>query len=196
MNNKKIKLIVSILVAFILLIPAKKYFQEPRDIQVKIELKQSKNMNLQIFYTQNLKVNFNEKDSVILKIPAEKNRFKTVEINLKNIEVLEKLRIDLGEAPEKVLIKKIEILGVKDINIPMEKLITYPMNQIESKKLNNGVLELDSNLVDPFIILDSKAINNSKGVILNYPKALVAFLILFFGVYFIIGIIQKNKKND
>lgn len=196
MNNKKINLIIAVLIALILLIPTKQYLQKPRDIQVRLELEQSKNLELQVFYTQNSKINFNEKDSVRLKVPADRNNFKTVVIDLKNIDVVEKLRIDLGAYPEKISIKKLEILGAKDINIPMEKLLTYPMNQIEDKKLNNGVLELESNLVDPFIILDSKAINNSKGVILSYPKAIVAFLILFFGVYFIIGLIQKNKKND
>lgn len=196
MNNKKINLIISILVAVVLLIPAKKYLQKPKDIQVKLELKQTKDIVLQLFYTQNLKTNFSEKDSIIQKIPVKKGEFQTIVIDLKNIDVLEKLRVDLGAYPEKIAIKKLEILGVKDINIPIEKLSTYPMNQIEDKKINNGILELDSNLIDPFIILDSKIIRNSKGVILSYPKIIGAFLLLFFVIYFILGIIQKNKRNN
>lgn len=112
MKKKLIFLIVSFLIAISLFFSLKKCFGEKNDIELKIDLKLEKDIIFQTFFTQSKDINFNEKDSLRQKIKGN-SHFQKISVDLKNVNKLEKLRLDFGEYPGEVYIKSIKIQGEK-----------------------------------------------------------------------------------
>ena len=76
-------IIISFLLTTLILLPIKKYFQIEKDIQIIFDIKLKKDINLQIFYTEDISKAFNEVDSVKRKISITDSQ---ILINLSNIK--------------------------------------------------------------------------------------------------------------
>lgn len=181
----KIKKFLIYLFSFILtsifILEIKEFISEKRDILVEVKISNEKKIKGQIFYTERLKDNFNEKESFRKDIEASE-KFQNIVFDLKNVEKLEKLRIDFGEYPQLIKIKEIKIIGKKEIIISVDKILKFSSNQLDSKEIKNGELYIYSNHVDPFIVLDSNLIQNEPKLSLDILLFISVGIVSFIGI--------------
>lgn len=181
----KIKELFIYLFSFILtsifLLEIKDFIVEKRDILIEVKISNEKKIKGQIFYTERLKDNFNEKESFRKDIEASE-KFQNIVFDLKNVEKLEKLRIDFGEYPQLIKIKEIKIIGKKEIIISVDQILKFSANQLDSKEIKNGELYIYSNQADPFIILDSNLIQNESKINLDVLLLISIGIVSFIGI--------------
>lgn len=194
MKKKLIFLIVSFLIAISLFFSLKKCFGEKNDIELKIDLKLEKDIIFQTFFTQSKDINFNEKDSLRQKIKGN-SHFQKISVDLKNVNKLEKLRLDFGEYPGEVYIKSIEIQGEKKINIKLSDMLRFRKNQIEELSLDNNILKIKSNLVDPYIILEDNLVSNTQSIRFNYLESFTFLLLSSLIFYRLLAYIDRKKEK-
>lgn len=194
MKKKLIFLIVSFLIAISLFFSLKKCFGEKNDIELKIDLKLEKDIIFQTFFTQSKDINFNEKDSLRQKIKGN-SHFQKISVDLKNVNKLEKLRLDFGEYPGEVYIKSIKIQGEKKINIKLSDMLRFRKNQIEELSLDNNILKIKSNLVDPYIILEDNLVSNTQSIRFNYLESFTFLLLSSLIFYRLLVYIDRKKEK-
>lgn len=149
--KKNLIYLFSFILTSIFILEIKEFIVEKRDILVEVKISNEKKIKGQIFYTERLEDNFNEKESFRKDIEASE-KFQNIIFNLKNVKKLEKLRIDFGEYPHLIKIKEIKVIGKKEIIISVDKILKFSSNQLDSKEIKNGELYIYSNNVDPFIV--------------------------------------------
>lgn len=194
-KNKKIMLlIISLIISLISFWNLKEYFIITKDINLEINLLNKKDMNFQVFYTQDLNKNFNEIESFRTKIVG-KNDFQIYKLNLKGVENLKKLRVDLGERPEEIVIKNIKIIGDKKIIISPKDLVKSLRNDIEKEEIKKDTIILSSNKNDPYIVLDSKLIENEKIKEFDILQSITLISVIFFGVLKLLEYIDKKRTT-
>jgi hypothetical protein len=162
-----------------------KYFKFFKETIIDIHLNQEKDINIQIFYTQDKNKAFNEKESIHV-ISKKNKKVKQISIKLPNVYDLRKLRIDFGQNPGKILLTKVKITGNKNITFNKNELYNFPTNQIDLKKISNNGVELISSRIDPFIILNSIQFNKNIDEFDIFQMISVFILIFFFIYMFII----------
>ncbi|MGL5278342.1 MAG: alginate O-acetyltransferase AlgX-related protein [Cetobacterium sp.] len=192
-NKKIILLIISLIISLISFWNLKEYLEINRDIKLQITLLNKKDMNFQIFYTQDVDKPFNEIESFRDKILG-KNEFQKLVLELKDVENLKKLRIDLGEAPGEIKIKEIKIIGDKKIFISPKDLIKFSKNHIEKEEVNKDTIILQSNQIDPYIILNNDLIENKKNKEFDILQSITLISIIFFGVFKLLEYADKKRN--
>lgn len=191
-NKRIILLVISLIISLISFWNLKGYLKINRDIKLQITLLNKKDMNFQVFYTQDINKPFNEIESFRDKILG-KNKFQKFELKLKDIENLKKLRIDLGEAPGEIIIKDIKIIGDKKIVIFPEDLIKSSKNDVEKEEIKKEMIILSSNKIDPYIILNNKLIENKKIKEFDILQSITLIIIIFFGIFKLLEYIDKKR---
>ena len=193
--NKKIKIILMcLLISLTIFWGVKKYINVFKNIRIEIDLMVQKDLDFQLFYTQDLNKNFNETESIKTKIEASPG-FKKIYFDLKKVEKIEKLRIDLGEFPGELSIKIIKISGNKKIELNPKTILNFFKNEIENMKIVNNRLLVSSNSKDPYIILDSNLIKIKRLKTYDISQSITILIVTFFGAYKLINYIDKKKRN-
>ena len=158
-------------------------------------LKQSKDIELQIFYADEINKEFSEENSVkISSLKTEK--IKKIPINL-NIKKLEKIRIDFGEQPGDFVIEKIAIKGKSKAELKAGEILNSSMSQIETKNITDKEITLKSNGEDPFIVfvgdkIPNKSIKSFDLFLISTTLILIYFIIYKLSLYLKI---KKTKSN-
>ncbi|MBQ4400232.1 MAG: hypothetical protein II830_02930, partial [Alphaproteobacteria bacterium] len=116
-----------------------------RAVMVFFNAEAKKDIQYQVFYTEESGQYFNEKQSV--KKPIKSGSQK-VEILLP-IEKIVKIRLDIGSNPEEVVISDLQVKGRKDVKLNYNEFI---QNQIDKYEVKNNKLYITSNKGDPYII--------------------------------------------
>lgn len=124
-------------------------------IEVSATVNTNKNIELQLFYTENSEENFNEKQSVKKNISSGTTNLKIV----LPAQHISKFRFDFGSNPGKVILKKLIFHGKKDIILNFEKL---KFHEINTHKIYKEEIEIVSNQRDPFIIFN-ETLNINQG---------------------------------
>lgn len=196
MKNKenKILIIISLLIALGSFWSLKKYVIISEDIKLEIVLLNRKNTNFQVFYTQNLNKEFNEIESFKKKVIG-KNKFQKVILDLKDIETLQKIKIDLGDLSEGVIIKNLKIIGEKNNTIFFKDFSQIKKFNIEEEKVTKDGLILKSTQDNPYIILEKKIIENKKNNRFDILQSINLIIIVFLVVYKFIKYLDKKKIN-
>lgn len=190
-KQRKLKyIVISFILTILILLPLRKYIQIEKNIQIILNINLKKDIELQIFYTQDINKNFNEADSIKKDIKKEEAK---VIIDLKNIKKLEKLRMDFGKYPENIEISSIKILGDKEKIFFPKDIIKYSKNQIEKSYLENNKLILFSNELDPFIIFSNEDIKIQNKTKTDLYLITTFFIIIFFTIYILINKIRIKK---
>lgn len=190
-KQRKLKyIVISFILTILILLPLRKYIQIEKNIQIILNINLKKDIELQIFYTQDINKNFNEVDSIKKDIKKEEAK---VVIDLKNIKKLEKLRMDFGKYPENIEISSIKILGDKEKIFFPKDIIKYSKNQIEKSYLENNKLILFSNELDPFIIFSNEDIKIQNKTKTDLYLITTFFIIIFFTIYILINKIRIKK---
>lgn len=113
-----------------------------------------KNIEYQIFYTEDSKQSFNAEQSVRKIVKSGKRE---VEIVLPAKKIV-RFRFDFGHYPQKVTIEKLKIRGSSSVR---PKFRDFSFNHIEKHKIKDNMLIIEANNNDPFItykkILDLNA---------------------------------------
>lgn len=190
-KQRKLKyIVISFILTILILLPLRKYIQIEKNIQIILNINLKKDIELQIFYTQDINKNFNEVDSIKKDIKKEEAK---VVIDLKNIKKLEKLRMDFGKYPENIEISSIKILGDKEKIFFPKDIIKFSKNQIEKSYLENNKLILFSNELDPFIIFSNEDIKIKNKTKTDLYLITTFFIIIFFTIYILINKIRIKK---
>ncbi|MBP5343788.1 MAG: hypothetical protein J6Y85_01765 [Alphaproteobacteria bacterium] len=164
------------------------------NISFSADIITKKNVEIQVFYTENDIEHFNENQSIKKNIKSGLNHLKMT----LPIQHVSKFRFDFGTNPGEVILSNPTILGSKDKVLNLKKL---KFNQIGTYEISANAIKLISNQNDPFIVFDQILDINPKG---NIDWCI--FLILLCTYWFIFSkgiayltkfkIFEKNSRID
>lgn len=169
-------------------------------ILITINAKINKDNIFQLFYTTNDDEQFTRENNVSVEVKKE-DFFQDIVFKL-NQENINKLRIDFGTEPNKVLVKHIIINNGKNvIKLKPEDVLSLfsSINQLDSIRISDKYLVIESNQIDPFIfsakslndIINDSSINNNSD-----HKFIVLYLGLFICFYGIVQAIYNSIINN
>ena len=168
-------------------------FQKNAGLDVKITLETSKHIGLQIFYSSEKGGQFTEEESVRFELPKTEG-MEQVTLTL-NVNTIKELRIDLGEVPGKLKIKKIEINGRRNIKILADKLLNLEMNQITNSSIADNILIIETDELDPYIVFNGETIENENYISYDYLQIFI-FIVVFYFMFYKLLLYIKMKKNE
>lgn len=192
-NIRILLIITSLIVGLMMFETLKEHLVINKNIEFEITLLNKKDMNFQIFYTQELNKSFNENES-FRKLIEGKNKFQTFKLELKDVKKIKRLRIDLGELPGEVIIKNIKIIGDKKILITPNELLKFSKHQIEKETIEKDGLVIKSKQEDPYIELNSELISNEKYKKLDILQSITLVSITIFSAFKILEYIDRKRS--
>lgn len=160
------------------------------DIKVSMSLIAEKPFNLQIFYAKNADDGFSENNSLIKKLVPDIN---DLEITIDSLSEISRLRIDFGSDPGVILVSNIKVSGDNDIFFSLDNTEEYSYNQLYFQERKNGLSELNSNLPDPFVQINSPFNIKSKTRTLNVIKTSCVLFLYFILWIVLLSLIEKRK---
>ncbi|MGL4935380.1 MAG: hypothetical protein ACRC51_07880 [Cetobacterium sp.] len=196
--NRGLNFILSLIMAVTIFIPFKDYFIEykSRIERISITLKQKKDMDFQLFYTQKSTEYFSGKGLISKKSFANPDGFEVIDVDLKDISDIHSFRLDFGSYPEDFFIKEIALINEDKKVIKLNEVLNFPMNHIESKEIIDGDLRLISNQVDPFIVFSDEKIGSYRNKGFIYTKSVLMLLFLFILSNFLLNLFDKRGARD
>ncbi len=103
----------------------------------------------QVFYTETDGEKFNG-NKVVTQKAVLNSDYRKVKLLLP-VKYIERFRLDVGTVPGNITIKNLKIKGDKTVYLLQGKTDVHP-NQIDSYKIENDILELNSSQKDPYFI--------------------------------------------
>ncbi|MCI7223515.1 MULTISPECIES: alginate O-acetyltransferase AlgX-related protein [Fusobacterium] len=191
MKTKVVYFIFSFFITFLLLISMDKYITY-NVLKINIEMNVEKDIELQFFYTDEIKENFKEEKSFKYLFKADINKLEVV--FPKNISNIKKFRIDFGREPGKIKIEKIYLEGNKKIKIDFKHDIRS-INQLEIIEQDSNKLELFSKKIDPFIVFDENILNISTKNKYYFLETFTLIILIFFTIFKILLYLNKVKPK-
>ena len=188
MKTLKFK-IISFVLTFLLLILIKGVIIKNNGIDVVLDLKSSKDVEIQLFYTTKTTDGFTEENSKKISLVKSESMEKlTANLNINKIKML---RIDFGEYPGVIDLENIQINGKKKINVNLSELKNYNKNQIKDIIVNKNSVSILSDSADPYIIIDDLDTEglSSMDILLTFT-----FLVLFYFLIYKFLLYLKIKK--
>ncbi|MGL5796929.1 MAG: alginate O-acetyltransferase AlgX-related protein [Cetobacterium sp.] len=194
-KQTKIKLLaISLLISIGTLLFFKPFISVKKDIELQLVLKTEQGFDFQIFYTQDKNKGFNEIESFRKKILGN-DSYQSIKIPLKDVQNLEKLRIDFGTNPGELYLKKIGIVGEKNSKIELKDILSFWMYGIDDLIQQKNSLKIVSNKIDPQIVLKDELVKNVPKKSFDYLQSLTLFITIFFVVYKILMYFNLKKEK-
>ena len=140
-------LATAIALSVALLMPDKLFPAKAVPFKVIFDSTVQKNIVFQVFYTLTPKENFNEKHSAKFSVSPGSRR---VLINIQEPHI-SRFRFDFGGYPGEVTIKNLQLAGSRTVAFSNFDKFSFN-NHIQKYEKNNGVLTIQSDTADPFIV--------------------------------------------